>query len=115
MTGHPARNGAPMMDILKIVDALIADEPPARDPMELVKFATARLGRTGHGLQAAAHALERLSEHADLVPPRLGLRLHGEVTGIHVIVCTMNRDEAAQLHERLCMIVNADVEDPVLP
>ena len=47
--GPPARTSKPRFRI-DAANALIADEPPARDPMELVKFATARLGRTVYEL-----------------------------------------------------------------
>jgi ATP-binding cassette subfamily F protein uup len=47
--GPPARTSKPRFRI-DAANALIADEPPARDPMELVRFATARLGRTVYEL-----------------------------------------------------------------
>ncbi|RZS87430.1 ATP-binding cassette subfamily F protein uup [Motilibacter rhizosphaerae] len=43
--GAPARTSKPKFRIAA-ADALIADEPPARDDVELVSFASARLGRT---------------------------------------------------------------------
>jgi ATP-binding cassette subfamily F protein uup len=41
--GPPARTSKPKFRI-DAANALIADEPPARDPVELLRFATARLG-----------------------------------------------------------------------
>ncbi len=41
--GPPARTSKPRFRI-DAANALIADEPPARDPVELLRFATARLG-----------------------------------------------------------------------
>jgi ATP-binding cassette subfamily F protein uup len=41
--GPPARTSKPKFRI-DIANALIADEPPARDPVELLRFAMARLG-----------------------------------------------------------------------
>ncbi len=43
--GPPARTSKPQFRI-DAANALIDDEPPPRDPFELQKFATARLGRT---------------------------------------------------------------------
>jgi len=43
--GPPARTGKPRFRI-DAANALIADEPPARDRVELVRFASARLGKT---------------------------------------------------------------------
>ncbi|RJK97856.1 ABC-F family ATP-binding cassette domain-containing protein [Vallicoccus soli] len=43
--GPPARTSKPRFRI-DAANALIADEPPARDSVELVRFASARLGRT---------------------------------------------------------------------
>jgi ATP-binding cassette subfamily F protein uup len=43
--GPPARTSKPRFRI-DAANALIAEEPPARDRVELVKFASARLGRT---------------------------------------------------------------------
>ena len=43
--GAPARTSKPKFRIAA-ADALIADEPPVRDDVELVKFASARLGKT---------------------------------------------------------------------
>jgi ATP-binding cassette subfamily F protein uup len=43
--GPPARTSKPRFRI-DAANALIADEPPARDKTDLVQFATARLGRT---------------------------------------------------------------------
>jgi ATP-binding cassette subfamily F protein uup len=43
--GPPARTSKPRFRI-DAANALIADEPPARDPASLVSFATARLGKT---------------------------------------------------------------------
>ncbi|MGQ0626376.1 MAG: ABC-F family ATP-binding cassette domain-containing protein [Sporichthyaceae bacterium] len=47
--GPPARTSKPQFRI-DAANALIADEPPARENTELVKFATARLGRTAYEL-----------------------------------------------------------------
>ncbi len=46
--GPPARTSKPKFRI-EAANALIADEPPARDSVELLRFATARLGRQGAG------------------------------------------------------------------
>src|SRR5262249_61864490 len=43
--GPPARTAKPRFRI-EAANALIADEPPARDRVELLRFATARLGRS---------------------------------------------------------------------
>ncbi len=43
--GPPARTSKPRFRI-EAANALIADEPPARDSVELLRFATARLGNT---------------------------------------------------------------------
>ena len=43
--GPPARTSKPRFRI-DAANALIAEEPPPRDGVELVKFASARLGRT---------------------------------------------------------------------
>ncbi|MEV7007152.1 ABC-F family ATP-binding cassette domain-containing protein [Streptosporangium sp. NPDC051022] len=48
--GPPARTSKPKFRI-EAAQALIADEPPARESVELVKFATARLGRTVYDLE----------------------------------------------------------------
>ncbi|MGQ0629439.1 MAG: ABC-F family ATP-binding cassette domain-containing protein [Sporichthyaceae bacterium] len=47
--GPPARTSKPQFRI-DAANALIADEPPARESSELVRFATARLGRTAYEL-----------------------------------------------------------------
>jgi ATP-binding cassette subfamily F protein uup len=47
--GPPARTSKPRFRI-DAANALIADEPPARDSLELAKFAVARLGRTVYEL-----------------------------------------------------------------
>ncbi len=47
--GPPARTTKPKFRI-DAANALIEREPPARDPQELVRFATARLGRTAYEL-----------------------------------------------------------------
>ena len=47
--GPPARTSKPRFRI-DAANALIADEPPARDKTELAKFATTRLGRTVYEL-----------------------------------------------------------------
>ncbi|GGK69672.1 ABC transporter ATP-binding protein [Sphaerisporangium melleum] len=54
--GPPARTSKPKFRI-EAAQALIANEPPARDSVELVKFAAARLGRT-------VYDLERVTLHA---------------------------------------------------
>ena len=48
--GPPARTSKPKFRI-DAAQALIADEPPARESVELVKFAAARLGRTVYDLE----------------------------------------------------------------
>jgi ATP-binding cassette subfamily F protein uup len=48
--GPPARTSKPRFRI-DAANALIADEPPARDSVELARFATARLGRTVYELE----------------------------------------------------------------
>ncbi|MFF4991935.1 ABC-F family ATP-binding cassette domain-containing protein [Streptosporangium saharense] len=48
--GPPARTSKPKFRI-EAAQALIADEPPARESVELVKFAAARLGRTVYDLE----------------------------------------------------------------
>ncbi|MEV8635978.1 ABC-F family ATP-binding cassette domain-containing protein [Streptosporangium sp. NPDC051023] len=48
--GPPARTSKPKFRI-EAAQALIADEPPARETVELVKFAAARLGRTVYDLE----------------------------------------------------------------
>ncbi|GAA4104887.1 ABC-F family ATP-binding cassette domain-containing protein [Nonomuraea soli] len=48
--GPPARTSKPKFRI-EAAQALIADEPPARDTVELLKFASARLGRTVYDLE----------------------------------------------------------------
>ncbi|GII93283.1 ABC-F family ATP-binding cassette domain-containing protein [Sinosporangium siamense] len=48
--GPPARTSKPKFRI-DAAQALIANEPPARDTVELVKFASARLGRTVYDLE----------------------------------------------------------------
>ena len=56
--GPPARTSKPQFRI-DAANALIADEPPARDGVELLRFATARLGKTVydlHDVDAAASA-----------------------------------------------------------
>ena len=50
--GPPARTSKPQFRI-DAANALIADEPPARDDVELVKFATARLGKTVYEVEDA--------------------------------------------------------------
>jgi ATP-binding cassette subfamily F protein uup len=50
--GPPARTSKPRFRI-DAANALIADEPPARDSVELVRFASARLGRTVFEVQDA--------------------------------------------------------------
>jgi len=47
--GPPARTSKPRFRI-EAANALIADEPPPRDSVELVRFASARLGRTVYEL-----------------------------------------------------------------
>ena len=49
--GPPARTSKPRFRI-DAANALIADEPPARDRLELQKFATARLGRQVYDLES---------------------------------------------------------------
>jgi len=64
--GPPARSTKPRFRVAAAT-ALIADEPPARDPVELQRFATARLGRTVYDVEDATvvaggrAVLERLS------------------------------------------------------
>ncbi|MFC4534209.1 ABC-F family ATP-binding cassette domain-containing protein [Sphaerisporangium dianthi] len=54
--GPPARTSKPKFRI-DAAQALIANEPPARDTVELVKFASARLGKTVYDLdQVTLHA-----------------------------------------------------------
>ncbi|WP_431895627.1 ABC-F family ATP-binding cassette domain-containing protein [Nonomuraea sp. bgisy101] len=48
--GPPARTSKPKFRI-EAAQALIADEPPARETVELMKFAAARLGRTVYDLE----------------------------------------------------------------
>ncbi|GLW07269.1 ABC transporter ATP-binding protein [Microtetraspora sp. NBRC 13810] len=48
--GPPARTSKPKFRV-EAAQALIADEPPPRDNVELVKFASARLGRTVYDLE----------------------------------------------------------------
>ncbi|MER7211023.1 ABC-F family ATP-binding cassette domain-containing protein [Streptosporangium sp. NPDC020072] len=48
--GPPARTSKPKFRI-EAAQALIADEPPPRESVELVKFAAARLGRTVYDLE----------------------------------------------------------------
>ncbi|GAA5072197.1 ATP-binding cassette subfamily F protein uup [Thermocatellispora tengchongensis] len=48
--GPPARTSKPKFRI-EAAQALIADEPPPRDEVELVKFASARLGKTVYDLE----------------------------------------------------------------
>ncbi|WP_283135391.1 ABC-F family ATP-binding cassette domain-containing protein [Rhizohabitans arisaemae] len=48
--GPPARTSKPKFRI-EAAQALIANEPPVREKVELVKFATARLGRTVYDLE----------------------------------------------------------------
>jgi ABC transport system ATP-binding/permease protein len=48
--GPPARTSKPQFRI-DAANALIADEPPARDTVELVRFATARLGKTVYDVE----------------------------------------------------------------
>lgn len=48
--GPPARTSKPKFRI-EAAQALIADEPPARESVELVRFAAARLGRTVYDLE----------------------------------------------------------------
>ncbi|MFI6296041.1 ABC-F family ATP-binding cassette domain-containing protein [Nonomuraea sp. NPDC050790] len=49
--GPPARTSKPKFRV-EAAQALIANEPPARESVELVKFATARLGKTVYDLEA---------------------------------------------------------------
>ena len=51
--GPPARTSKPRFRI-DAANALIADEPPARDRQELAKFAAARLGRTVYELEGVS-------------------------------------------------------------
>ncbi|MGW4639161.1 ABC-F family ATP-binding cassette domain-containing protein [Sphaerisporangium sp. NPDC004334] len=54
--GPPARTSKPKFRI-EAAQALIANEPPVRDTVELVKFASARLGKTVYDLdQVTLHA-----------------------------------------------------------
>jgi ATP-binding cassette subfamily F protein uup len=54
--GPPARTSKPRFRI-DAANALIADEPPARDRLELAKFAVARLGRTVYELDDVTLAM----------------------------------------------------------
>ena len=54
--GPPARTSKPRFRI-DAANALIADEPPARDAVELVRFAASRLGRTVYELHDATIAV----------------------------------------------------------
>jgi ATP-binding cassette subfamily F protein uup len=54
--GPPARTSKPRFRI-DAANALIADEPPARDSLELAKFAVARLGRTVYELDDVTLAM----------------------------------------------------------
>ncbi len=59
--GPPARTSKPRFRI-DAANALIADEPAPRDRVELLKFATARLGRS-------VVDLEDVGRHARRAPP----------------------------------------------
>ncbi len=48
--GPPARTSKPRFRI-DAANALIADEPPARDPVELIRFASSRLGRSVYDVE----------------------------------------------------------------
>ena len=54
--GPPARTSKPRFRI-DAANALIADEPPARDRLELERFASARLGRSVYELEGVGIAL----------------------------------------------------------
>ncbi|MFL6111740.1 MAG: ABC-F family ATP-binding cassette domain-containing protein [Catenulispora sp.] len=54
--GAPARTSKPKFRI-EAANALIAAEPPVRDPAELQKFATSRLGRTVYELEDVSYAV----------------------------------------------------------
>ncbi len=54
--GPPARTSKPRFRI-DAANALIADEPPARDSVEILRFASARLGRTVYELEGATVVL----------------------------------------------------------
>ena len=62
--GPQARTSKPKFRV-DAANALIADEPPARDSVELVRFATARLGKTVYDVEDAAVQLgdRTLFEH----------------------------------------------------
>jgi len=64
--GPPARTSKPRFRI-DAANALIADEPPARDRTDLVRFAAARLGRTVYDVEDVTLELgeRRLLFHAD--------------------------------------------------
>ncbi|MGI8698219.1 MAG: ABC-F family ATP-binding cassette domain-containing protein [Mycobacteriales bacterium] len=64
--GPPARTSKPRFRI-DAANALIADEPPARDRTDLVRFAAARLGRTVYDVEDVTLELgeRRLLSHAD--------------------------------------------------
>ena len=52
--GPPARTSKPKFRI-DAANALIADEPPARDDVELMRFATTRLGKDVVDLRRRPH------------------------------------------------------------
>jgi ATP-binding cassette subfamily F protein uup len=54
--GPPARTSKPRFRI-DAANALIADEPPARDPVELVRFASTRLGKSVYDVEDATVAV----------------------------------------------------------
>jgi ABC transport system ATP-binding/permease protein len=58
--GPPARTSKPQFRI-NAANALIADEPPARDRTELAKFSSARLGKTVFDIEAASLRLGGLT------------------------------------------------------
>jgi ATP-binding cassette subfamily F protein uup len=62
--GPPARTSKPRFRI-EAANALIADEPPPRDSVELMRFATARLGRSVYDVEDATVSLggRALLEH----------------------------------------------------
>jgi ATP-binding cassette subfamily F protein uup len=54
--GPPARTSKPRFRV-EAANALIADEPPARDSVELLRFATVRLGRSVYDVEDASVSL----------------------------------------------------------
>src|SRR4051794_3069262 len=69
--GPPARTSKPKFRI-EAAQALIADEPPARDSMELAGFAARRLGRTVYDVEDVTHAVrgaELVSDDDDPAGP----------------------------------------------